>query len=128
MKRPAEDAIWFDFAALCEGPRAVADYIEIGRTRSTVLVSGVPQFGPLAEDAARRFIELVDEFYDRRVKLLLSAAAPSSSWPTARACARSSRAPNRLIEMGSEAYPGAGTSGLRAPAGRRSAFAARPST
>ncbi|HOV57115.1 MAG TPA: cell division protein ZapE [Rhodanobacteraceae bacterium] len=105
VKRLAEDAIWFDFAALCEGPRAVADYIEIGRTWSTVLVSGVPQFGPLAEDAARRFIELVDEFYDRRVKLLLSAAAPIVElYDGTRLRAEFARTESRLIEMGSEAY------------------------
>lgn len=55
--------------------RAKADYIELARRYHTVLVSGVPRFTVDDEDKLRRFVWLVDEFYDRRVKLLLSAAA-----------------------------------------------------
>ena len=40
----ADGAVWFDFAALCEGPRGVADYIELARAYHTILVSNVPQF------------------------------------------------------------------------------------
>src|SRR6185312_16724332 len=72
----ADGAAWFEFAALCEGPRGVADYIELARAYHTLLVSNVPQFTPQTDDAARRFIELVDEAYDRGVNLVLSAAAP----------------------------------------------------
>ena len=71
-----EGVAWFDFTALCDGPRSAADYIEISQLFHTVLISGVPVFDGFAEDAARRFISLVDEFYDQRVKLILSAAAP----------------------------------------------------
>jgi cell division protein ZapE len=68
--------VWFDFDVLCGGPRATADYIEIAREFHTLLLSGVPQLGPGQDAAARRFVHLVDELYDRRVKLILSAAAP----------------------------------------------------
>ena len=74
--RAADGVIWFDFAAICDGPRSQDDYIELSRLYQTVLVSDVPRFDPLLENQARRFIALVDEFYDRRVKLILSAAAP----------------------------------------------------
>lgn len=105
VKQAAEDAVWFDFAALCEGPRAVADYIEIAKDYGTVLISHVPQFTPLTEDAARRFIELVDEFYDRHVKLVLSAATPIVElYDGERLRAEFARTESRLIEMGSEAY------------------------
>ena len=105
VKRLGEDAIWFEFDALCEGPRAVADYIEIGRTWGTVLVSNVPQFTPYSDDAARRFVEMVDEFYDRRVKLVLSAAAPIVDlYDGDRPRMEFARTESRLIEMGSEAY------------------------
>lgn len=67
---------WFEFAELCEGPRSQNDYIELAMIFQTVLVSNVPQFSSGREDAARRFISLVDEFYDHNVKLILSAEAP----------------------------------------------------
>jgi cell division protein ZapE len=57
-------------------PRSQSDYIEIARSFHTVLVSGVPEFTPGNENETRRFIALVDEFYDRNVKLILSAAVP----------------------------------------------------
>lgn len=72
----ADGVAWFDFATLCGGPRGQADYIELARRFPTVLLSGVPQFGKLRADEARRFLWLVDEFYDRRVKLMLCAAVP----------------------------------------------------
>ncbi|UXI68102.1 cell division protein ZapE [Tahibacter amnicola] len=101
----AEDVVWFGFPAMCEGPRAVADYIEIGKDFGTVIVSGVPQFTPMMEDAARRFIEMVDEFYDRHVKLILSAAVPIVDlYDGDRLRAEFSRTESRLIEMQSEAY------------------------
>jgi cell division protein ZapE len=102
----ADGVAWFDFAALCEGPRAVADYIEIARSFNTVLVAGVPQFGSAErDDAAKRFIHLVDEFYDRRVKLLLSAAAPALTlYPAGRLAAQFERTASRLVEMQGPAY------------------------
>ena len=76
-RREAEDLVWFDFRELCEGPRSTADYIEIARCYHTVFVSRVPVMDAASEDAARRFISMVDEFYDRGVKLILSASAPA---------------------------------------------------
>src|SRR5262249_29549277 len=76
--RTADGVIWFDFAAICDGPRSQDDYIELSRLYQTVLVSNVPRFDALLENQARRFIALVDEFYDRRVKLILSATARAS--------------------------------------------------
>jgi cell division protein ZapE len=72
----ARGVAWFDFSELCDGPRGKADYIELARRYHTVLVSDVPQFHARDADELRRFVWLVDEFYDRRVKLILSAAAP----------------------------------------------------
>jgi cell division protein ZapE len=73
--RVAPGVGWFDFAALCDGPRGAADYIELGRRFHTVLISGVRAFGATDADRRRRFTLLVDEFYDRRVKLIISAEA-----------------------------------------------------
>ncbi len=74
--RRAEGVVWFTFDDICDGPRSQLDYIEIARSFHSVLVSEVPRFDETLENQARRFIALVDEFYDRNVKLILSAAVP----------------------------------------------------
>ncbi len=105
VKRRADDVIWFTFDALCRGPRSAADYIEIAQTFSTVLLSDVPVFDVLSENEAKRFVHLIDEFYDRRIKLLLSAAAsPVALYRGERIRAEFERTASRLIEMQSEAY------------------------
>ncbi|MGH8121634.1 MAG: cell division protein ZapE, partial [Rudaea sp.] len=107
VKRRADGVIWFEFAALCEGPRAVADYIEIGQSFNTVVISDVPQFSADAEreDAARRFINLVDEFYDHGVNLVVSAAAaPQGLYRGRRLLNEFARTASRLIEMQSAEY------------------------
>lgn len=72
----ADEVVWFDFDAICDGPRSQADFVEIARDFHTVLVSQVPQMDQTLDNQARRFIALVDEFYDRGVKLVLAAHAP----------------------------------------------------
>jgi cell division protein ZapE len=79
-KRHARGLAWFEFAALCDGPRGKADYIELSKRYHTVMISHVPRFGGKgagSADKLRRFVWLVDEFYDRRVKLVLSAPVPA---------------------------------------------------
>lgn len=106
-RRRAEGVVWFDFEALCEGPRAVADYIELARDFHTVLLSGLPQLGVQRENAARRFVHLVDEFYDRAVNLVVSAAAPIGEiYVGERLHHEYERTTSRLIEMQSEDYLG----------------------
>ena len=105
LRKRAGGVLWFDFDALCEGPRAVADYIALAKAGPTVIVSNVPQFSIYTEDAAKRFVQLVDEFYDRHVKLVLSAAAPITElYDGERLRAEFGRTESRLIEMQSEAY------------------------
>ena len=101
----ADGVAWFDFAAVCSGPRSQSDYIEIARSFHTVLVSGVPRFTPANENEARRFIALVDEFYDRSVKLILSAAVPLDSlYGGQRLAFEFKRTTSRLEEMQSMTY------------------------
>ena len=76
VKCEARGVAWFDFAELCETARGKADYIELARRYHTVIVSNVPRFTGANGDALRRFVWMIDEFYDRRVKLVVSAAAP----------------------------------------------------
>jgi cell division protein ZapE len=96
---------WFDFAAVCEGPRGSADYIEIATEFHTVLLGGVPVFDALRDDAARRFVTLIDELYDRHVNLICSAnALPAALYRGERLAAAFERTASRLIEMQSAEY------------------------
>jgi cell division protein ZapE len=105
VRQRADGVAWFHFADLCGGPRSQSDYIEIARSFHTVLVSGVPRFTVDTENEARRFIALVDEFYDRRVKLVLSAAEPLASlYQGQRLAFEFKRTASRLEEMRSTAY------------------------
>jgi len=100
-----EGVAWFAFSALCEGPRSVADYIEIARDFHTVLINDVPLLGAHDDNAARRFVNLVDEFYDRNVNLILSAAVePLMLYSGEKLAHEYQRTVSRLIEMQSEAY------------------------
>ena len=106
-RRQAEGVVWFDFEALCEGPRAVADYIELARDFHTVLLSGLPQMDVNRDNAARRFVHLVDEFYDRAVNLVVAAAVPITGiYVGERLRHEYERTTSRLIEMQSEVYLG----------------------
>uniref|UniRef100_A0A486XR08 Cell division protein ZapE n=1 Tax=Rheinheimera sp. BAL341 TaxID=1708203 RepID=A0A486XR08_9GAMM len=71
----ADGVVWFGFKELCETARSQYDYMELSRCYHTVLLSGVKTMGRQNDDVARRFIALVDEFYERSVKLIISAEA-----------------------------------------------------
>jgi cell division protein ZapE len=101
----ADDVVWFDFDAICDGPRSQNDYIEIAKEFHAVLISDVPQMGPHNEDRARRFINLVDEFYDRNIKLVLSAAVNLQDlYQEGRLAFEFQRTCSRLQEMQSHEY------------------------
>ena len=101
----ADGAAWFEFHELCEGPRSTADYIELGRTHDLLVVTGVPVLDRERDDAARRFVNMVDEFYDRGVKLLVGAAVPPEQLYTGtRLKFEFERTASRLIEMQSQEY------------------------
>lgn len=103
--RAAPGVAWFTFAALCEGPRGQSDYIELARSHHSLIVSDVPVMEESADDAARRFIGLVDELYDRGVKLVVSAAAePEALYRGTRLAQAFRRTASRLVEMRTEAY------------------------
>jgi cell division protein ZapE len=100
------DVVWFSFATLCEEARGPNDYADIAREFSTVLLSDVPAFTTEQQDnAARRFIALIDEFYDQGVKLVLSAAAaPAQLYRGELLQFEFRRTASRLIEMQTESY------------------------
>lgn len=97
--------VWFEFKDICEGPRSQNDYIELARLYHTVFISNVPEFTRGNENAARRFIMLVDEFYDRNVNVVISAAAaPALLYHGERLQLEFLRAASRLVEMQTQAY------------------------
>lgn len=101
----AEGYAWFDFAALCEGPRAASDYIEIATEYHTVLIGDVPVFDGRNDDAARRFVTAIDEFYDRHVNLVCTAATPPPAlYHGGRLAEAFERTASRLVEMQSADY------------------------
>lgn len=103
--RSCEDMAWFDIKALCDGPRSQVDYIEIARIYTTVIIGNLPQMDSSKDDLARRFINLVDEFYDRHVKVIFSAEAPITDIYTGkRLTFEYDRTISRLLEMQSEEY------------------------
>ena len=105
VRARCKDMAWFDFDALCEGPRGTADYIEIAREFHTVLLGGIPVLDATRDDAARRFVHLVDELYDRHVNLVCTADAPPHAlYAGERLAAAFERTASRLVEMQSTEY------------------------
>jgi len=101
----ADGVVWFDFNHICDAPRAVPDYIEIAQCFNTVLLSDIPQMDDMSNDFAQRFVTLVDEFYDRNVKLIISAAEPLESlYVGKRHEFAFERTKSRLEEMQSHEY------------------------
>jgi cell division protein ZapE len=103
--RCAGDVAWFTFFQLCQGPRSSADYRELAQRFHTVLISGIPVMGEAHEDLAHRFIDLVDEFYERKVKLIISAEDKLIKlYHGRRLLPQFRRTISRLMEMHSEEY------------------------
>jgi cell division protein ZapE len=105
FRKRAGGLVWFDFKALCEGPRSYADYVDLARRFHTVMLSGVPKMSAKNADAARRFTWLVDVFYDDKVNLIVSAAdEPERLFTEGENSAEFQRTVSRLHEMQSVQY------------------------
>lgn len=104
-RRTGDGVVWFDFDTLCGGPRSANDYIEIARVHHSVVVSDIPLLTAERDDEARRLIALVDEFYDRGIKLIVSAAASIDElYQGERLKMEFDRTRSRLTEMQSKEY------------------------
>jgi cell division protein ZapE len=100
-----DDMVYFDFNNLCSNPRATPDYIEIARRFHTVFIANIPQFNEASDDKATRFINLIDEFYDRNIKIIASAAtAPADLYTGKQFVFEFQRTRSRLEEMRSHEY------------------------
>ena len=101
----ADDVIWCDFDALCLMPRSARDYLELAREFHTLLLQDVPRFEEDNDEAARRFMHLIDALYDHGVKLVMAAAAaPDSLYGGTRLERAFRRTASRLTEMSSTTY------------------------
>ncbi|CAN5321930.1 cell division protein ZapE [soil metagenome] len=104
-RRKAGGVVWFDFRTLCGGPRSQNDYLEIATQFHTVLLSDVPEMSVSRASEARRFTWLVDVFYDRRVKLIMSAEVqPESLYTEGPLAHEFPRTVSRLNEMRSAEF------------------------
>ncbi len=105
LLRRGDGVAWFEFSELCEKPRGSIDYIEIARAFNAVLISHVPRMKEEDINIARRFIIMIDEFYDRGVKLLLSAEVPVDDlYQGHRLAFEFERTRSRLTEMQTHDY------------------------
>ena len=103
--RKAGGVVWFDFRTLCGGPRSQNDYLELANQFHTVLLSNVPAMPVNMASEARRFTWLVDVLYDRRIKLIMSAAVPAEELYTEGPLSHEfPRTVSRLNEMQSAEY------------------------
>ena len=101
----ADGVAWFHFDALCRAPRSTHDYLELARLYHTLLLEGVPAFREGTDEAARRFIHLIDTLYEHRVKLVLTAALePAALYPGGRLAELFTRTASRLAEMRTHRY------------------------
>lgn len=105
IKAMAENVLWCDFEHLCEGARSQNDYIEIGKLFHTIFLSNIPKMGNQNDDAARRFINLIDEMYDQSVNMIMSADAPITEIYTGGVVEfEFQRTTSRMLEMQSSEY------------------------
>ncbi len=102
--RCADGTVWLSFNDLCGGPRSAADYIEIARCFNTVLISDIPVLTN-NNDLSRRFITAIDEFYDRSVKVIISAETTVHElYKGQKLSFEFQRTISRLLEMRSHDY------------------------
>ena len=103
--KESDGVVHFEFSTLCESARSQGDYMELSRLYHTVLLANVTQMGVDHDDSARRFIALVDEFYERNVKLIMSAeVALEKLYTDGRLSFEFKRCLSRLQEMQSHDY------------------------
>lgn len=103
--RYTNQVVWFQFQALCDIPRAVADYIELAKRFNTIIISDIHGLNDMEEDKVLRLINLIDEFYEHKVKLIISATVPAEQLYTGQQqYFQFQRTLSRLQEMSSHLY------------------------
>ena len=105
VKMWEDGVVWFTFDSLCKSTRSVADYTQIATIFHTVLISNIVVMDTTMDDIARRFVTMIDEFYDLRVNLVVSAqVAPEKLYSGKRLVFEFARTASRLREMQTKKY------------------------
>lgn len=96
---------WFDFPELCAQPLGPQDYLALSENFHTVFLAHVPKLDAAMRNEARRLMTLIDVLYERRVILVMSAAAgPDALYVAGDGAFEFERTASRLIEMQSQDY------------------------
>ena len=105
VKKWSADVVWFEFDELCNAPRSTEDYSQIATFFKNALISDIPVMDADMDDAARRFINMIDTFYDMRVNIIVSAAKePESLYKGNKLKFEFKRAVSRINEMQTRKY------------------------
>ncbi|WP_299547464.1 AFG1/ZapE family ATPase, partial [uncultured Tateyamaria sp.] len=105
VKKFSADVVWLEFDDLCNTPRSTEDFTQIAAFFKTVLISNIPLMDSSMDDAARRFINLIDTFYDMHVNIIVSAAeSPEKIYSGQRLSFEFDRAVSRINEMQTDKY------------------------
>jgi cell division protein ZapE len=98
-----------EFSNLCDRALGAADYLEIAKSFTTLILENVPKMGPHNRNEAKRFVTLIDALYENKTKLVLSAEAPPEQlYDAGDGAFEFERTASRLMEMRSDEYIGAG--------------------
>ena len=105
IPREAAGVARLTFAQLCARPLGAADYYALAETFHTVMIDGTPLLTAEKRDQAKRFSTLIDQLYEVKTKLVMSAAAePDELYPQGDYAFEFQRTVSRLMEMRSHDY------------------------
>jgi len=108
IERATEEVGRASFEALCEKPLGPSDYLTVAERFSVFLLDRVPRLTWAQNNEAKRFVTLIDAFYEARVKLYISAEVrPESLYTEGKGAFEFERTASRLAEMQAADYPDA---------------------
>ena len=105
VPKSARGCARFTFAELCEHPLGAPDYLALARNFRTIFIDDIPIIKASNRNEAKRFILMIDTFYDSKTKLVISAAAPPEKlYPAGQHAKEFGRTVSRLKEMQSASW------------------------
>ncbi len=105
VMRAARGVAYFDFEELCERALGAEDYIAVGDCFHTVVLNGIPKMSPEMRNEAKRFMNLIDVLYEKKVNLVAAAdAQPDGLHADGTHAFEFQRTVSRLMEMQTSEY------------------------